>query len=193
MTDEEIKKNWAEMSKDFQLDVHVSIGGSFNNAMNFKSMTLRGQLLNFKIMQNNSLLVLSGAYGTYTFRDIHDFFSARSPYFLVDDYELFADLLVSKDVNCCSAGIEFVDEDHDAFKYSCEAIKLAVKKYKEIMKIELSPDQNILTIGSVVYEAKPNRGGCTDCYFGPNTKMNCKHPSNGAWPDSQRQKKYCLG
>lgn len=133
MTNEEIKNSWAEMSKEFELDVHVSINGNFNCSKNFRSMALRGKLLNFKIIQNGSLLVLSGDYGTYVFRDVHDVFRAKSPFFLVDDYEMFAGSLVSKDVNYWSAGIEFI-KDHDAFRYSCEAIKLAVKKYQEMEK-----------------------------------------------------------
>ena len=98
MTNEEIKNSWAEMSKEFELDVHVSINGHFNCSKNFRSMTLRCKLLSFKIIQNGSLLVLSGDYGTYVFRDVHDVFRAKNP-FLVDDYEMFAGSLVSKDVN----------------------------------------------------------------------------------------------
>lgn len=130
MTNEEIKNNWAKMSKQFELDVHASMGWNSNDAENLRSMTLRSPLLNFKIMQSNSLLILSGDYGTYVFRDIHDIFTIKgSDYFLANGYEMLHGNLMSADVNYSSFSIDFI-KSLATFKYSCEAIKLAVKKYQ---------------------------------------------------------------
>ena len=134
MTNEEIKNNWAEMSKQFDLDVHGSMFWNLNDAKNLRSMTLSAPLLNFKIMQGNSLLILSGDYGTYVFRDVHDIFTIKgSDYFLANGFEMLHANLMSADVNYSSFSIDFI-KSLASFKYSCEAIKLAVKKYQEMGK-----------------------------------------------------------
>jgi len=46
------------------------------------------------------------------------------------------------------------------------------------MKIELSPNQNTLTIDDVVYEAKIAipKGDCRQCSFENKLTRNCHHP-----------------
>lgn len=141
MTDEEIKHSWAEMSKDFSLRVHISIDESANNSKGVKSMTLVSDQLAFKILQGNSLLVIAGSYGTYAFRDVYDIFKLKAgEFFMADDYEAFFGSLISIFIANLSGNAELM-RNYDPFKYSCEAIKLAVEMYQEMLK-ELRTREN---------------------------------------------------
>ncbi len=130
MTNEEIKNNWEKMSEQSELYIHASMGWNSNDSKSLRSMTLSSPLMNFKIIQSNSLLILSGNYGTYVFTDVHDVFTIKgSDYFLANDYEMLSGNLMSADVNYPGGSIDFI-KSLTSFKYSCEAIKLAVKKYQ---------------------------------------------------------------
>lgn len=56
------------------------------------------------------------------------------------------------------------------------------------MKIELSKDQNILTIDDAVYEAKPAKSVCRGCEFEAQYHHVCNHPYGDDW-----QATACIG